>query len=481
MRRSASTIGKWVAGLVVLGAAGTVAAMVDLDFGVFRDHQLDDKAERLFGVAHGLAASSTASLDAAAANADPRLLATMARGLRVKVLSAASNLAPNIDQMALWPNDSAPTHLIACNEEGVAQPGVQRIRLSDGLVETMITGTNSCDPVRRTAWGTVLAGEESGATGQMFEIVDPLAVTNVLFDRVAGTFTNGAGGAGAEKVATRPALGRLSFEGLALFPNGVVYYGDENRPQTGTAGGAYFKFIPAHPYAGGTPLASLADSPLASGNVYGLRVGKRSGDTDYGQGTQTGKGVWVPIPGAVNANLSALAATLKLTGYYRPEDLEVYPPALAEGNVRFCGNNTGNEAEDHTFGETICITDGTVAQALANTATPEVQFLVINNPELAMSDNLAFQPSTGNWIIHEDGDGATFGRNNDLWSCLEDGKDDDLLSDGCIRVGSLNDLTAEWTGGFFDGAGRFIVSVQHNITGHGVILAIDGWGRHHHD
>jgi len=33
-----------------------------------------------------------------------------------------------------------------------------------------------------------------------------------------------------------------------------------------------------------------------------------------------------------------------------------------------------------------------------------------------------------------------------------------------------------WTGGLFDASGtRFYVSVQHNVTGHGVILEISGW------
>jgi secreted PhoX family phosphatase len=45
-----------------------------------------------------------------------------------------------------------------------------------------------------------------------------------------------------------------------------------------------------------------------------------------------------------------------------------------------------------------------------------------------------------------------------------------------VRVATLNDLTAEWTGGIFDATGRtFYVSVQHNVTGHGVILRITGW------
>jgi len=303
-----------------------------------------------------------------------------------------------------------------------------------------------------------------------FEI-NPLATTGVTFSRATGTTS---GGVGATNIVTRPAVGRLAFEGLALFPNGVLYYGDENRPATGTAGGAYFKFIPASPRGGGN-ITDLSQSPLAAGTVYGLRVGKRSGNTDYGQGTNTGLGTWINVDSA-KAGLRAAASTNKLTGYYRPEDAEIDPGALAEGNVRFCANNTGNEGDDHTWGETICVTDGTLVQATANTATPEVQYLVIGSADFAMMDNLAYQPRRGNWVIHEDGDGPAEGRNNDLWLCLEDGEDADTLSDGCERVGALNDLTAEWTGGIFDRFGdHFYVSVQHNATGHGVVLDITGW------
>jgi len=45
-----------------------------------------------------------------------------------------------------------------------------------------------------------------------------------------------------------------------------------------------------------------------------------------------------------------------------------------------------------------------------------------------------------------------------------------------VRVATLNDLSAEWTGGIFDATGtRFLVSVQHNISGEGTILEITGW------
>ena len=449
------------------------------DFGSFRDHLLREHSGKLFGVDEPLAASSGESITAAVANADPTRLVTLARGLHARVASAAPNLAANVDMIALWPDDRNPTHLIFCNEQGVTNPGVQRVRLADGLAETILTGTSSCDPTHRTPWGTIIVGEEL-TDGNLIEIINPLQTTNVLFNRVTGT---SSGGIGAANIVTRPAVGRLAFEGIGLYPNGVMYYGDENRPLNGTAGGAYFKFIPTVPWLGGSPIASLSQSPLASGKVFGLRLGKRAGNTDFGQGSNTGLGTWIEIPSAANpaARLRTEAANNKLTGYYRPEDIDIDAKTLAKGNVRFCGVNTGNESENRNWGEGVCFTDGTLDQALANTAIPEAQLFVVGNPEQAMMDNVAYQPGRGNWIFHEDGDGPEVGRNNDLWSCLEDGRDDDRLSDGCVRIATLNDLNAEWTGGIFDATGeRFFVSVQHNVTGHGVILEITGWRRRDH-
>ncbi len=457
--------------------AGAAGANDDSrDFGSFRDHLLREQSVRLFGVVDPLEASSRESISAAVANADPTRLVTLARSLHARVVSAAPDLGANIDMMALWPDDRNPTHLIACNEQGTTNPGVQRVRLADGFVETILTGTTSCDPVRRTPWGTVIVGEET-TDGNIIEIINPLQTTNVLFNRVSGVST---GGVGAANVVTRPAVGRLAFEGIALYPNGVMYYGDENRPLNGTAGGAYFKFIPTVPWLGGASITNLAQSPLASGKVYGLRLGKRAGNTDYGQGSNTGRGTWIEIPNAGNpaTRLRTEAALNKLTGYYRPEDIDIDQKALAKGNVRFCGANTGNESDNRNWGEAMCFTDGTLDDALANAAVPETQLFVAGNPEQAMMDNVAYQPGRGTWVFHEDGDGPEVGRNNDLWQCLEDGDDDDQLSDGCIRIGTLNDLNAEWTGGIFDASGRrFFVSVQHNVTGHGVILEISGWQR----
>jgi hypothetical protein len=174
------------------------------------------------------------------------------------------------------------------------------------------------------------------------------------------------------------------------------------------------------------------------------------------------------------ANLRAIAASQKFTGYYRPEDLALDLAALAAGNVRWCGNNTGNEENDRNYGEAFCLTDGTLDEAASAESVPAVQYLVVGNPQLAMMDNMAYQPGRANWLLHEDGDQLQ--GNNDLWDCMDDGQDTDLLSDSCIRVGTLNDLDAEWTGGVFDATGtRFFVSVQHNVTGKGVLLEITGW------
>lgn len=475
---------KWtafLAGVAVFAvfAIGIPAAeaFFGFDFGKQVEHDLEAQSNQLFGVNETIDHSSTQSIDAATAQSNPSKLLTLAKHLKGRIVTDAA--APNIDMMALWPNDQNPKWIIACNEQGTTNPGVQRIRLSDGLVETILTGTTSCDPLHRTPWGTILFGEEAGGSstggGRVYELINPLDTTGVTLDRTTGTFS---GGVGSANFAVRPALGRNSYEGLAIYANGIVYYGNELRPSNGTPGGAYYKFVPTtlrDPNSG--PISNLAQSPLASGKIYGLRLGLRGGTpgNDYGQATQTGLGVWLEMTTGPD-NLQAEAIAKKLTGFYRPEDLAIDLEALKKGNVHFCGNNTGNEGEDHNWGEAICISDGTLSQAATNAAVPELQFFVMGTSELAMADNIAYQPGEGNWIIMEDSDTDVSGHNNDIWDCLEDGADDGTLSDGCVRIATLNDLGAEWTGGVFDASGkRFFVSVQHNVTGKGVVVEITGW------
>jgi secreted PhoX family phosphatase len=477
-----------VAATLALVVGIVAAAFAGSDFGVGRDRTLATRALQLFGIKKPLAASSTQSISEAEATADPPKLATFAKPLTARVVTAGT-AAPIIDMMVLWPNDEDPTTIIACNEGGTADPGLQAIDIATGETRTLLTGTVSCDPAHITPWHTIVFGEETYgggiANGRIYELIDPLGVQNVTLDREAGTFSDEAtqDSYGADHFVAREALGRASFEGIGILPNGVTYYGDENRPSEGTAGGAYFKFVPSNLWVDGSdPITSLSDSPLASGSVFGLRLGKRgtAPGSDYGQGTNTGLGTWIPLGSGGNVDLRAAAATNKLTGYYRPEDLAFDEAALAGGQVKWCGDNTGNEATDHAWGETICLSDGALADT-AGTTTPEVQYFVIGTSELAMMDNVAYQPGFGNWVLHEDGDIGDTHRNNDLWDCLPDGADADSLSDGCIRIGTLNDWAsndegAEWTGGVFDATGtRLFVSVQHNVTGHGIVLEVTGW------
>ena len=277
-----------VAGLVVASAA---AAWFEEDFGLRTERTLADNSKELFGVKSALPSSSSIDLDGAQALADPAKLVTLAKGLKVNVVAAGpdDNVGPNSDQMVLWPAQH-PTHLIAVNEEGTTEPGLQKIDLKTGKATTIATGIEDNDPVRATPWGTVIFGEEAG-DGAMYEIIDPLSVEGATIDRTTGASSS-------PKIRRLDALGFNAFEGLAILPNGVTYYGNELAASNGAPGGAYYKFVPAHPWAGGAPITSLDQSPYATGSLFALRVGQGS---NFGQGFQYGTGTWQPLAGAGGA------------------------------------------------------------------------------------------------------------------------------------------------------------------------------------
>src|SRR5262249_55048672 len=131
---------------------------------------------------------------------------------RLSVRVASSTVGSNGDMIALWPDDTNPTHAIICNEIDGTAPGaaasVQRVELASGQVTDMIFGLTECDPMHTTPWGTVIFGEEAGTAGRIWEMIDPLHVQGVTVDRAAGTTSD------PSHVVTRPALGRLSFEGI---------------------------------------------------------------------------------------------------------------------------------------------------------------------------------------------------------------------------------------------------------------------------
>lgn len=390
---------------------------------------------------------------------------TAADGLTVTLVS--DQVGIDADMMALWPDSSAPTHAIICNEvdgsEEGAQASVQRVDLATGAVEDMLSGMISCDPAKRTAWGTVVVGEEED-DGRLIEILDPLTTSGITYDRAAGTTSDPA------KAAVRTAVGQLAWEGVVVQPDGTIYYADERRPLQGNPGGGVYKFVPTVPFAGGEAITDLAQSPLVDGSVWVARLGLRASDDvpaqDWGQGSNTGAGVWVPLETPADPTtfgLYEMGLEAGMTGWYRPEDMALDPTF---DGVRLCWNNTGNDGQQN-WGEAVCLVDAPAEDAAIHPAgtMPVVSLFVAGDPHLRGVDNLDFDPATGNLWINMDAttsaDSDAFG-NDDVWVCIPDGDDRDVLSDGCERAMTLLDGGAEFTGIEFlaDGSG-FYQQLQH--------------------
>lgn len=482
MRRCRLTLATLGCGIL---AAGPVLAA---DFGELIQKQLESGSSRLFGFTKPISASATQPSDYARAPGQPASAQVLlAQGLQVSYLTRTA--ADKTDQMALWPSDARPTHLITCVEEFERQvigqfpngtekynPSVQRIRLSDGQVQTVLRGMAGCDGIRRTPWGTIVATEEA-SDGQVYEILNPLNLTDLtltgrgtsnLFDPTGANATDTT-----TKVALRSALPKMAWEGLAITPQGVVIAGDELRPgsyadsRTGTRdtdGGALFKFVPATP-AAGQPVSNLNQSPLAAGSVHALQVSCVDNKQQFGQGCEVGQGAWIAVT-AANARVDANNAGA--TGYYRPEDLHDDPDYQGPG-LRFCWTNTEN-AEAENYGEVMCGVDREPLTAGIN-RTVTVNRFVEGDADFNQPDNLAFQPGARNVYVIEDNP------NGDIWACLPDGADRDIKSDGCVKMLSVVDSSAEPTGFLFSGDGRTAyVSIQHSRDPADGSMDVDGFG-----
>lgn len=401
----------------------------------------------------------------------------LASGLTAEFLTRSA--ANHADQFSFFPLEN-PTHQIWCIESrveiideatGQMNPSVQRVNIADGTVETILSGMTRCDGIRTTPWGTVLATEEN-ADGAAYEILNPLTTTDLtVADRgdagQPAAIVDASGADATDLIVKRTALPTMAWEGLFVLENGVVVGGDELRPGSfefvlddagtevnfgaDTDGGALFKFIPTDLHDG-TEITSLDDSPLVAGDNYALQV-QCTGGVQFGQGCEIGDALWLSVD-ANNAREDA--NRLGATGYYRPEDLHLDPDYVNEENpdeIRFCFANTGNRGAQN-WGEVICGTDANPAAAERDVRL--VRFLE-GDEELNAPDNLAFQPGTGILYVIEDN------QHGDVWACLPDSDDQGLTSDGCVRVLSLNDRSAEPTGFEFSADGTEAwVSIQHS-------------------
>ena len=444
--------------------AAPAAALNFIDFGMERESALQGQADDLFGGVGEPLSASAATVPNAAGAASLEL----AGGLEVsEVLSGDTSgdqegkLAQNADMIAFYPTDSRPQWAIVCVENNTGNPGVQRVRLrgrNRGEVETILSGTRSCDGIRRTPWNTIIATEER-EDGWALEIYDPLETTGVKFDRATGVLT----GEDANNVKTRPALGRFAWEGLQVFEDGTVIAGDELGPKNRANGGALFKFVsdrkPSGPASTGflSNPANHASSPFAQGKLYTLEVGDGE---NRGQGNERGKGRWI---GPIDPAKARAEGQAKGTGFYRPEDLHADPIALSKGDVRVCWTNTGNVGIAN-YGEVLCLDDRPDAAAANTGMTPEVQRFLEGNPYMNQPDNLAFQPETGILYVIEDSPTVNGqDKPGDIWACLRDGADRDLQSDGCSLIASVKTQGSEPTGFTFDASGRrAYLNIQHS-------------------
>lgn len=452
--------------LVALGIAPQIALSVGNypDFGVRVQNLLSGLSMRHFGVVAPLAQSAV-DPNGTTPNRGPSDPASdhvkVAEGLTVEYLTREAG--NHTDMMDFWPTAKSATHIITCVEGGVEtladgrkNPAVQRIELATGKVETVLRGMDRCDGIRLTPWGTILVTEETNSGGA-YEILNPLTTTNVTVERNTQNVTDTNGNAVVGQVAWRDALASLAWEGLHVYPNGVVYFGDELRPGTNgtdTDGGALYKFVPSTLRTATSRIKSLDQSPLVAGTNYAMKIGCNSSASQVGQGCEVGQGVWVAID---NPRSPAAEADAKgATGYYRPEDLHGdprYKDAANPNAVRFCWTNTGS-ASIANYGEVVCAIDKDSGNAASKVTANR---FVEGDTQLNQPDNLAFQPGTGNTYVIEDNE------NGDVWACLSDGADRDIKSDGCARILSVVDASAEPTGFVFSADGtKAYVSIQHS-------------------
>lgn len=437
------------------------------DFGALVENLLNYRSNEFFGIRKPLKDSAPESIEPFRTEsqvAGNQIL--LAEGLHAEYLTR--NAGEKTDMIVFFPPDN-PTHIITSvesNRQLIAppdkyNPSVQRINLETGEVETILRGLTACDGIRVTPWGTILATEEA-IDGAAYEILDPLRVTEeTVTDRNPGTVTDPV------HIVKRTALPIIAWEGIAILPNGVIIAGDEFPPGLGADfgtpdadGGAIYKFIPDVLRYDNTEITDLNDSPLVSGRVYALQINCFEdlifGQVLFGQGCEVGIGSWVEVSAAF-ARLDAYASGA--TGYMRPEDLHTDPmfeaPVDNPYAIRFYWANTGNAGAEH-FGEILCAVDKDPVSADPFGRTVVVNRFVEGDTDFNSFDNIAFQPVSGNLYVLEDH------INGDVFACLRDGVDRDIKTDGCVKVMSVTDSSAEPTGLIFtqDGTTAYL-SIQH--------------------
>ncbi len=289
-------------------------------------------------------------------------------------------------------------------------------------------GWHSFDGIEWTPWGTLLAAEEAGAHGRVFECqAKELDLT----------------------CKDRPAVGRMSHEGIAVDTDGTVYIGDE------LDGGSIFKFVPEN------------YGDLSSGQVFALNIingGKTvcSGETGIGF-TPTGQAEWVALSPGHNqvvtdpaTNARAAAKEAGVTTFCRPEDSEII-----DGNLYVATTTTRTVFQIPTTTDRPFVTEYAGINTNMNNESDVADY------GLYSPDNLA-SDRAGNLYISEDNAGKS-----DIWMATPD-KDLDGMADSVVLFATLTTEGAEASGIYFPPSAptTMFLNVQHAENGNDMTLMI---------
>lgn len=464
-----SLLGFLLVSVPFLQPAVAAEKRADADFGLAVEKMLDARANNLFGFRHPLKSPVQVHV--------PRVpdqnaydLMQLVPTLRARILTRSA--ADKVDMIALWPGSASPTHAMFCIKgssevigslpSGIKKlnPSVQAVDIGSGDVTTLLRGMNQCSAIHATAWGSLIVTEGS-IGGQAYEIINPLGIENhTVIDRSGGVIVDEEGRQ-STAVARRDALPRIAWQGLSILDSGVIVGGGEvafggGSDESGQSRGILFKFVPETVNQGGR-ITTLGDSPLVSGTVHALR------NLCSAPGTGTSVVAGEPSCEAVSGSWVAVSKTWSefsadscgVSGNYSPRDLHHDSQYQGDG-VRFCWTDRGLGTGGY-HGEVICAVDSDPLLADQLVATVAINRFVEAGTEFNSRANLAFQPYTNNLYLVEERE------NSGVFACLPDGGDRNSRSDGCLRVLSLKDRSAQLSGlVFFADGENALVSIQHS-------------------